>query len=919
MRAHLASLVDDFRAHAAEIAVVEHRGVRSYGTTYGELAALTGRFAAELERRGVQPGERVLLWGANSAAWIAAFFGCVLRGVLVVPLDAAGTRDFTRRVIAEVSPRLLVGDAALLGDLATADHTPTLALDGLRTALPPVPDFRVDPSVTREAAFQIVFTSGTTSEPKGIVHTHANVLASLEPIETEIAKYRQYERWVHPLRFLHTLPLSHVFGQFMGLWVPAVLAAELHFVDGLEAAGLVRITRRARISVLVAVPRVLQLLRAFLLGEYPGLEAAIERAGNASTPQRWWRFRAVHRRLGWKFWAVIAGGASLPADLEQFWNRLGFALIQGYGMTETAALVTLNHPFHVGRGTIGKALPGREVKLSESGELLVRGDMVANATWQHGRMQPRAGEWLATGDLAEQNEAGEFRFVGRAGDRIVTAAGLNVYPADLETALLRQPGVLASVAVACDLPAGTLPVAVVQFRGDDAAMQQALAAANAELAEFQRMRDVLRWPEVTLPFTATGKLLRRVVRDWACAQLQSAAADTGPSLPAGRGATSTTPRGDALLAAIGAVTGEPLPTHASDTLRLAEDLHLDSLGRVQLATEIEQRTGILLADSAVASLATLGDLREAIRTAQGALVAPAAASHQGSNVGGSRDPAQGTAGVESSPQQPTHETPDSHPTFTAPELAATPQTNAAQQITAVPRNRSHGELSYPNWPWFAPFRWLRSAFVEAVVRPLVSIFLHPQVRVEEPPPTGPILVIANHVTALDGALVLYALPGALRRHVAVMMSGEMLADFRSGRQGGPLGWAAYWLLTALFNVFPLPRLAGFRDSFAHAGEALDRGMSVLIFPEGTRSRSGEMAPFRKGIGLLAAQAGVAVLPVALVGLDRIRDRRVRWFRSGVLRVYIGEALAYDPARTPEAWAAELEERIRTLLADAANG
>ena len=259
-----------------------------------------------------------------------------------------------------------------------------LRLRSCGRTLPREPEFAVDAAVTLDAPFQIVFTSGTTSEPKGIVHTHRNVLVSLEPIESEIAKYRRYERIFHPLRFMHTLPLSHVFGQFMGLWIPAVLGAELHFEAQLEPSRMVEALKRERINVLIAVPRVMALLRAHLLSEDASLATDVERVAGLPAWKRWWKLRRVHRKLGWRFWALICGGATLPGELESFWRAVGVAVIQGYGMTETAALVTLNHPFKIGHGTLGKPLPGREVKIGEGGEVLVRGAMVSGATWQGG-------------------------------------------------------------------------------------------------------------------------------------------------------------------------------------------------------------------------------------------------------------------------------------------------------------------------------------------------------------------------------------------------------------------------------------------------------------------------------------------------------------------------------------------------------
>jgi long-chain acyl-CoA synthetase len=890
VRAHLASLVDEFLQHRSETAVVAHRGNRRYPTTYGELAEIAGRFSAELHRRGLAPGDRIVLWGENSAEWIGVFFGCLLRGVVVVPLDAAGTSEFAGRVIQDVAPKLIVGDRDLLSSLpqqASASESsaapeiptqpiPRLALAELNRRLPLEPLFTIDDAVTAQTPFQIVFTSGTTSEPRGIVHTHRNVLVTLQPIENEMAKYRRYERFVHPLRFLHSLPLSHVFGQFMGLWIPALLAAEVHFAEQLEPSRLTDLIRRERISVLVAVPRILHLLRAHLLVRFPTLATELDRAAGLSIWKRWWHFRRIHSALGWKFWAVISGGATLPPELEAFWNRLGFALIQGYGMTETAALVTLNHPFHIKQGTIGKPLPGREVKITEEGEILVRGDMLAGATWQGGKMRQREGEWLATGDLAEKNASGDLRFLGRKGDVIVTGAGMNIHPADLEEAMAAQPGVRACVVVACDFAGGAEPVAVVLFSGSEQELQAAVAQANRGLAEFQQIRRVLRWPELQFPYTSSGKLIRRQVAQWACNTL----------LGQQTGASGTAPRTDVLLELIAEVTGEPVSAPVSDWgdtngLRLSEDLHLDSLGRVQLQSLLEQRLGIELEDDQLAALATVGDLRTLLERD----IAPMATEKANS----------------------------------------TQQVSDEPQVTIGSRQSATDEpQSYPNWPWIWPVRTVRILFIELIMRPLVWLLAAPRVaRLTTNLPDGPLLLIANHVTAYDGALILYALPAKLRRRVAAAMSGEMLLDLRHGRNQSNalvnlLAPAGYWLLTALFNVFPLPRARGFRRSFAHAGEAMDRGYSVLIFPEGTRSRDGKLHPFRPGIGLLAQESRVPILPIALIGLGELRATQTsghgaRWFRSGKLEIRIGQPIPMANDLTdPAHLTATFETAVRDL-------
>jgi long-chain acyl-CoA synthetase len=874
VRSHLSSLVEEFRRHTADTAVVTHRGNRRYRTNYGELAEMAGRFAAELELHGVTAGERVVLWGENSAEWIGVFFGCLMRGVIVVPLDAAGSSEFADRVVKDVSPKLIVGDRSLLRSLPT--EVPQLLLSELNVQLPAEPMFAVSDVVNEQTPFQIIFTSGTTSEPKGIVHTHRNVLASLQPIEDEIVKYRKYERWVHPLRFLHSLPLSHVFGQFMGLWVPALLAAEVHFGEQLEPARMTELIRRERISVLVAVPRVLQLLRSHLLGQFGSLARELEQAKGVSIWKRWWRFRRVHGALGWKFWAVISGGATLPAELEGFWNRLGFALIQGYGMTETAALVTLNHPFRIEQGTIGRALPGREIRISDEGEILVRGEMLARATWQGGAMRSREGEWLATGDLAAENESGELRFLGRKADVVVTAAGMNVHPADLEEAMRKQPGIRGCVVVPCETMSGMEAVAVALFSGSDEELQAATGQANRGLAGYQQIRRVMRWPELQFPYTSTGKLLRRKVAQWAC--------ETILSQQQGR-EKGAAPGGDALVNMIAEVTGESV-SGDDDRLRLSEDFHLDSLGRVQLQSVLEQRLGLELEDDAIAGVETLGDLRAMMEHEAGR-------DHlsQADSVAGppAADRPKGRMGAPS------------------------------RQMEATKVHDSDAsELVYPRWTWAWPIQAMRVAFIEVMMRPLIWLLAAPRVvHQTDELPQGPVLVIANHVTSYDGALVLYALPRRLRRQMAIAMSGEMLLDLRRGRNQDSamlnlLAPAGYWLVTALFNVFPLPRLRGFRRSFAHAGEAMDREYSVLIFPEGTRSRDGKLQPFRPGIGLLAEESRVPVVPVALIGLGELRASETRWFRSGRLEVRLGEAVPVDDGAEPAELTSRLEESVRRL-------
>lgn len=832
MRSHLSDYLALLDQWHSQTAVVERDHARTVRTSYAQLAAAARAVAAHLDTLAITKGDRVLLCAPNGWRWLAVWFGCLLRGAVVVPLDLQSAPGFVDRVLADTQPRWI---------LVPPEVAPTLQSRGL----PADPIHIVDhlpasntgpsPGLGPQDYLQIVFTSGTTAEPKGVVHTHHNLLVSIAPIENEIEKYRRYERFFHPLRFLHTLPFSHVFGQFMGIWMPAILGAELHLAPALSPARLAATIRSERIHVLVTVPRVLEGFHGYLQDRFPFIQEKIDHS-RGHFLKSWWTFRDIHRHLGWQFWAAILGGATLPPQLEQFYRALGYAIIQGYGLTETAALVSINHPFKISRGSIGQVLPGREIQLAPDGEILVRGHNLAPATWIAGRAQHREGEWLATGDLGALDPQGNLFFRGRKKDVIVTAAGLNIYPADLEAAFQPDPRVRDCAIVGLDSPLGPEPlVALILDPGVEPAA--VIQAANDRLAEYQRIRRWLVWPDAELPRTTTGKILRRVILD--------AALTESPV-----GAPSSTSRDQWLLRTIERITRRPLLNPAPNE-DLVTGLKLDSLARVQLMAALEDEYGLVLSDDAFSQLKTLADLTALLTTPH-------------------------------SPRVVVH---------------------SAEPALAYP---------YPRWPWLWPWRMLRLCVLEAVVIPLTRRLGQPVVQGQLEPIGQPTLIIANHVTSYDVPLILYALPPSIRRRTAVAMSGEMLRNWRHPHGTAiqrVVGWSQYVLTAALFNVFSLPRESAFRESLQHAGEAMDRGFHVIVFPEGTRSYSEQMAPFQPGIGVLIQSLHCRVITVHLRGLGTLAEAGRRPHQRGEIAIEVQGPFDVDARQDPAAIARELEARF----------
>jgi long-chain acyl-CoA synthetase len=626
--------LDDFERWGGDgdnaCAYVFPRGYRRERWSYQRVAAVAYQFARELEARHIAKGDAVLLWSPNCAEWVAAFLGCALCGVIAVPVDDAASPDFAQRISAQVRTRLVLCPRERAPLFEKVASIATIDPVDLAAAVAEHPPDRFRPAQIQPSdPLEIVFTSGTTAEPKGVVLTHANVVGNLAPIEAEIKKYLKYERLVHPLRFLNLLPLSHVFGQFLGIFLPPLLGATVVFENTFNPTEVMATIRRERVSVLVAVPRMIESLKQKIERDLDvrsddsadgGRENFAKRYAAAERQhflRRWWTFRDLRRQFGWKFWAMISGGAALDRETEEFWHRLGYAVVQGYGLTETTSLISLNHPFHTSRGSIGKVLPGREIRLAEDGEILVRGSGVASGYWSGRELQPVAREgdegWYRTGDLGALDEQGNLFFKGRKKEVIVTPAGMNIYPEDLEAALRGQKEVRDCVVVGLERGGNAEPCAVLILRDrtPDASAavvpsvpsvpsnvaQAIVERANETLAEYQRMRTWFVWPEEDFPRSSTQKPRRNVIRDAVEAALRGQAP-----------ANAASPLSELLTR----ITGRPAHNLMPDA-NLESGLGLSSLERVELLSALEDRYQLDLSETQFANAATVGDLEKLLQ------------------------------------------------------------------------------------------------------------------------------------------------------------------------------------------------------------------------------------------------------------------------------------------------------------------
>jgi long-chain acyl-CoA synthetase len=598
-RENLLEFFRDYFNSDAEYLVYDD-GYRRWTYSYGHMANAARVFADRLIRSGATQGERILLWSESRPEWLAAFWGSLLVGAVVVPIGAESSLDFVRKVSAIVEPKVIaLGDDVPWDSVDSGDAVWRLTAQDWTQAGRSIST----PGLRASDLAEIVFTSGSTGEPKGVEITHGNLLSQVESVEPALRFYRRCIAPAVSARLLQLLPLSHMFGQVTTLGLPPVISASVVITRRQSPMALVNLIRQQRISAAVCVPRLLEALQLHITSAVPEAAGAVEET--QSVVRRVWRYRRVHRMFGWRFIGFLPGGAPLDPKLEDFWAGLGYIVAQGYGLTETSPVVTLNHPLRPRKGSVGRALPGVEVQIAGDGEILVRGP---NVTPGYYRQPDQTAEalrdgWFHTGDLGGLDRGGYLYIRGRKREVIVTAEGLNVFPEDVERVLDSVPGVRESAVIglrehATGNGAGEQVHAVVILE-EGADRDQILSQANRQLEAHQRIRGISVWPDAALPRTPqTGKLRRRQIRERVAA----------PSPPPAQAVGECSP--GAIQREIERRTGR----RVSPETRL-DDLGLSSIDRVEVLLEFERRCQREIGEAEFSASQTVGHLEEVMQHA----------------------------------------------------------------------------------------------------------------------------------------------------------------------------------------------------------------------------------------------------------------------------------------------------------------
>ena len=852
--------------HGSRMALQIEKNGKWIRYTYADLRKYALEIGARLQGHGLCKGDRVVLFSENQPEWAVAYLGAVRNGLTVVPIDAQTWHAEAWAIAAFTEAKAILASEKCFSRLTEErlvdneeSETPVFLLNVnehcrafARSDLPrscPTGESDAEmgdfPEVSPDDPASIIFTTGTWVDPRGAVHTHRNFLVNLAGVNMNL-----------PVRpedvFLSVLPLYHALEFTCGFLMPISGGASVTYATTLKPRVILETMRRTGTTCMLGVPTFYALLRDYLERKVLRASRSTFRSSLMATSKQISRsverrfghnigrhlFSKVHKEFGGGIRVFVSGGSTLGADLFEDFKALGMPIYEGYGLTETAPVLTVNPLNRARARSAGRPLPGVEVRLDHPdkhgvGEIVVRSPSLMSGYFRNNAANRAVMEddWFHTGDLGWVDIEGYIYITGRIKDVIITGAGKNVYPVDLEAIYRDIPGVLEIGVIG--VPKGlteeihavirAAPQASETPSTTEAAIQKDIRQLARELPSYHRLQQVHFWPE-GLPETDLGEFDRTALRRLLFRQLKESR--DRELQPGGEGTTPASPE-SLLIAELSRISSLPESSIHRGT-DLYADLGLDSLQAIELLLFVEESLGVSIPDDQAAQLSKVGELFDAARDL------------------GETEPAEGERVVEMGPS------------------------------STLPLHEKRG----------LDRALLRCSF--GIARAVLNSWFGLHVTNVEAVPIGrPYILAANHSSHLDTGAVVAALAQsksldeALRLHVL----GARDYFFTSRWKG--------WIVSKLLNVVPIERHENSLASLKLVKGILSSGEPILIYPEGTRSRTGKLQEFKAGLGLIAWEMQVSVIPVAIVGTHAALPAGRAWPSRSPIQVVFGEPVTME--------------------------
>ena len=764
------------------------KGYRTYTINSQELSKKMSMLRIMLDSVGIKKGDSVIILGYNSIEWIVVYFSCILSGIVAVPLDVMTDKKLLHKIDIQVKSKAIFQSKNL--NLKAARNKKHFFLEDLddyfsKIKLREIPINKVDPG----DVFEIQYTSGTTGDPKGVILTHENIVTSVKTAVSTI-------KIGFPLRFLNILPLSHVFSQIMGIFLPLYFHYHVFFIDNLQPKKLISFIRNKDINIAIFVPGILSAIKKDLEG------------------------KCTNCSLGLQFRIIGVGGASLDVQLEKWWRRRLIILLQGYGMTETASVIAVNAPFATRIGSVGKIAECVDVRIGSDNEILVRGKNITPGYYKNESKTRESFEygWFKTGDIGEIKK-GYLYIKERKKDIIITPSGLKAYPVDIEPILDSMREVKESCVIEKDKR-----IHAILILKERAEPGELIKRANTKLLDHEKIATFSVWNEASFPRTSTGKIKRFIVQ-------QSLLNDKSPKKAYYQNK-------------IYEVIHDVLkPTRKVISHAKLSDLGMDSLKRIELISELEKAYGVEIDEVEINQNTTTSDLEKIINE----------------------------KGVHS--------------------------------------------IKFRKWPTNSLVTMLRNFYHKIFLFPLIRIFTKTEYfGIENIKGINEqVVFVSNHQSALDMPLIIKPLKG---KFAAAADSGVVFGIGTKRLPERLLRKVLGYYSAFTFNAYPFGSSIGTDKSLDFTGEMIDRGHSIILFPEGERTRDGKIHAFKSGIGYIVMNMKIPVVPVKIEGLFEILPVGHSIPKFGHTKVTFGRRIIIDAKTASKMSYAEIskliEDKVREL-------
>jgi long-chain acyl-CoA synthetase len=766
--------------------------------TYSEIYKQSLRVISFFKKNNISKGEKIITFIPNSSDYASIIWACALSGVILVPIDINSQLEFLEKVYKNTQAKLIFTSI-----YKSSQKTKNFFIEEINTIYEQNSEREINEAIYSNDTFEIVYTSGTTSEPKGVILTQENLYENVLSMTNAITHNTKN------MSMLSILPLSHLFEQNLGFFSPVYLGTKITYISTKKTSKIIETIKEEKIDTIVSVPLFLDLLKQKIISESEKQNYDIEKSiikNNLFSKLAAYKIKRILKPLK----TFIIGGSALSLETEIFWDTLGFRVLQGYGLTETSPVLTCNSTKDYKKGSVGKALKNIEIKIVNN-EILAKGKNIFHGYYHNSEKTKEILEtgWIKTGDLGKIDSEGFLFITGRKKNIIISPSGLNIYPEDIEKTINKNNLIKDSVVLGLnngkDLTALIIPK--TKINAEDLKKE-----INKNLPESQKLTKIIIWPKQDFPRTPTLKIIRKEVED----------------IISNKKNVINTFTEDKLKNVVSIIC-KTNPNKITEKTNLI-DLGLDSIKRIELVTKIEEQFNIDFDETNINEKTKIENLRKSIK------------------------------------------------------------------ISSIDKSKS--QINFLNSRLFTPIRFL----LQEISFLALSVFYKIKLSGIENLPKEKCILIANHSSMLDTFAIYKALPIKYRLNTCPAAAKDFF--FKN--------WIIGLFGKLTFNAFGFSRKEETKQSLKDFGKLVDTNHNILIYPEGTRSKTGKLADFKDGIGILAREINIPIIPIKIKGLHEILPVGNYLPKFGEVEIKIGRQVKFNKMQSPQEITKTLHKIIKEM-------